>query len=302
MEKVMKNTQTQNKWKRRFGDRKDGRKLHSIDPMSRVAYFIMPDRVGSMNLFRDAVPIDAMLDYVHKKRKEGLKNFGLMHVFAAAYVRTVSQKPAINRFLSGQTLFARRTVQLIMAVKKEMNLEGEETMIKLDFERDATAAEVYEQFNRVVEEVKNQGNEKNAFDRLAGALNYIPRLLLRFVVGCLKFFDYFGLLPAGLVQLSPFHGSIVITSMGSLGIPPVFHHLYNFGNVPVFMAFSAVKHENELLSDGSVKPKRYFEFTVSTDERICDGFYYAAAFHQLRDILLHPEQLDEKVEVIEDVD
>ena len=302
MEKVIKNAQPQNKWKRRFGDRKDGRKLHSIDPMSRVAYFIMPDRVGSMNLFRDAVPIDAMLDYVHKKRKEGLKNFGLMHVFIAAYVRTVSQKPAINRFISGQTLFARRTVQLIMTVKKEMSLKGEETVIKLDFERDATASEIYEQFNQVVEEVKNQGDEKNAFDRLAGLLNYIPRLLLRFVVGCLKFFDYFGLLPGGLIKLSPFHGSIVMTSMGSLGIPPIFHHLYNFGNVPVFMAFSAVKHENELLSDGTVRPRRYFEFTVSTDERICDGFYYAAAFHQLRDILLHPEQLDEKVEVIEDVD
>lgn len=302
MEKVIKNAQPQNKWKRRFGDRKDGRKLHSIDPMSRVAYFIMPDRVGSMNLFRDAVPIDAMLDYVHKKRKEGLKNFGLMHVFIAAYVRTVSQKPAINRFISGQTLFARRTVQLIMTVKKEMSLKGEETVIKLDFERDATASEIYEQFNQVVEEVKNQGDEKNAFDRLAGLLNYIPRLLLRFVVGCLKFFDYFGLLPGGLIKLSPFHGSIVMTSMGSLGIPPIFHHLYNFGDVPVFMAFSAVKHENELLSDGTVRPRRYFEFTVSTDERICDGFYYAAAFHQLRDILLHPEQLDEKVEVIEDVD
>lgn len=290
------------KRKRRFGDRKDGRKLHDIDPMNRVAYFLMPDRIGAMNLFRDAVPIEPMLDYVHKKRKEGLKNFGLMHVFAAAYVRTVSQKPAINRFISGLTLYARPTVQMIMTVKKEMKLEGEETTVKFDFAKDATAAEVYEQFDRIISEVKETKEEASAFDKVAGALNYMPRFLLRFVTGFLRFLDYMGWVPASLIELSPFHGSIVITSMGSLGIPPIFHHLYSFGNVPVFMAFSAVKHENELQKDGSIKPQRYFEFTVSTDERICDGFYYAAAFHQLRDILLHPEVLDERPEVIEDVD
>lgn len=297
----MENAQSK-KWKRRFGDRNDGRKLHDIDPMNRVAYFLMPDRVGAMNLFRDSVPIEPMLAYVHKKRNEGYKNFGLMHVFAAAYVRTVSQKPQINRFISGLTLYARRTVQMIMTVKKEMSLDGEETTVKFDFERDATAAEVYEQFDRIIGEVKKTGEEKSAFDRLAGALNYMPRFLLRFVAGCLRFFDYLGWLPKALLDLSPFHGSIVITSMGSLGIQPIFHHLYAFGNVPVFMAFSAVKHDNELQKDGTVKNQRYFEFSVSTDERICDGFYYAAAFHQLRDILLHPEQLDERPEIIEDVD
>lgn len=298
----MKNAQSQDKWRHHFGDRKDGRKLHDIDPMNRVAYFLMPDRVGAMNLFRDAVPIDAMLDYVHRKRKEGLKNFGLMHVFAAAYVRTVSQKPQINRFISGLTLYARPTVQMIMTVKKKMKLDGEETTVKFDFARDATAAEVYEQFDRVIGEAKSTDDEASDFDRLAGALNYMPRWLLRFVAGCLRALDYIGWVPASLVKLSPFHGSIVITSMGSLGIPPIYHHLYAFGNVPVFMAFSAVKHENELQADGSVKPKRYFEFTVSTDERICDGFYYAAAFHDLRNILLNPEVLDERPEVIEDVD
>ena len=43
--------------------------------------------------------------------------------------------------------------------------------------------------------------------------------------------DYFGFLPRWLTKLSPFHGSVYITSMASLGIPPIFHHLYDFGNV-----------------------------------------------------------------------
>ena len=46
-----------------------------------------------------------------------------------------------------------------------------------------------------------------------------------------------GLLPRALTDLSPFHGSLYITSMASLGIPPIYHHLYDFGNVPVFCSF-----------------------------------------------------------------
>ena len=37
------------KRKRRFGDRKDGRRLRSMDPLSRVASYIMVNRSGASN-------------------------------------------------------------------------------------------------------------------------------------------------------------------------------------------------------------------------------------------------------------
>ena len=86
--------------------------------------------------------------------------------------------------------------------------------------------------------------------------------------------------------------------MGSLGIQPIYHHLYDFGNVPVFIAFSAVRRENELTSDGSVKKVRYLDFTFSTDERICDGHYYSVALHEIRKNLKNPELLENPPERI----
>ena len=71
-------------------------------------------------------------------------------------------------------------------------------------------------------------------------------------MGILRFMDYFGLIPASLIRVSPFHGSLFITSMGSLGIPPVFHHLYDFGNVPVFCSFGAQEKRLEVRRDGTV--------------------------------------------------
>ena len=93
-----------------------------------------------------------------------------------------------------------------------------------------------------------------------------------------------------------------VTSMGSLGIPPIFHHLYNFGNLPVFLSYGAKYEEKTLNDDGTVTKKRYMDFTVVTDERICDGHYYASAFKYLKSILKNPEVLDNPPEnVVEDV-
>jgi hypothetical protein len=131
----------------------------------------------------------------------------------------------------------------------------------------------------------------------------IPSVLLKFVIWLLKLLDYFGLLPNFLLRISPFHGSMFITSMGSLGIPPIYHHLYDFGNLPVFISFGAKRRVNEVQSDGSVGRKKYIDFTVVTDERICDGFYYATALKYIKRLMMHPEQLDVPPEkVVRDID
>ena len=63
--------------------------------------------------------------------------------------------------------------------------------------------------------------------------------------------------------------------MGSLGIPPIVHHLYNFGNLPVFVAFGRKYRKVELDLQGKPVTRRYVDFVMNTDERIVDGFYYA---------------------------
>ena len=120
-----------------------------------------------------------------------------------------------------------------MTVKKEMSPD---TVIKLRFDPSDTADVVYQRFNAKVQEVKNV-LEDTSFGALAGAFHLVPGLLLKFLVWALQVSDYFGCLPSSITHLSHFHGSLYITSMASLGIPPIFHHLYDFGNVPVFWSF-----------------------------------------------------------------
>lgn len=290
-----------NKRKRKLGDRADGYRVRGLDPYDYVSPYIMVERNDSQNLFNDKFEISKAEQYVKEKREQGLKGFGLMHIMLAAYVRTVSQKPYLNRFLSGQKIYARKNIQVNMAVKEELSSDNTNTVIKVEFDPSDTAKDVYEKFVKTYNDAFSGG--ENAFDGVARMLNYIPGVIKKFIVWLLKLLDYFGLLPGFLTNVSPFHGSMFITSMGSLGIPPIYHHLYNFGNVPVFISFGTKRHVCELDLDGNPVRKKYVDYTVVTDERICDGFAYASAFKTFRRYLANPWLLDNPPEeVFEDPD
>ncbi len=275
---------------RRFGDRKDGRRLRTLAPYDTVSPYIMVSRDDAQNFLTDKFETSAVDRYVWQKRQEGLEGFGILHVLLAAYVRLVSQKPRLNRFIAGQKIFARNTIEVNMAVKRKLARDEINTIIKVRFEPMDTAAEVYQKFEAAFQ--KAFAVTENDFDSTARIINYIPGLCKKFAVWLLKLLDYFGLLPLALLKVSPFHGSLFITSMGSLGIPPIFHHLYNFGNVPIFLAFGAKRHENELGNQGEVLHRKYIDYTFVTDERICDGFYFASGLKMLRHILASPAVLD----------
>lgn len=293
---------TEKRRRRRFGDRKEGRKLRSLPPMNAVSAYIMRDRIGSTNYIKDFVEISRVEKYISKKRQEGLKGLGLLHVFLAIYVRAVSQLPGINRFIGGQKVYARNNIEIALAIKKEMKLDAMETIIKIECTPTDTIYDIYNKLNEQVELNRVQGDASD-FDSVARILHYIPGLVLKFAVVILRIMDYFDLLPRFLTRLSPFHGSFFITSMGSLGIPPIYHHLYDFGNVPMFVSYGAKRKAYELRKDGTVAERKYIDYTVSTDERICDGHYFATALKFWKDCFRHPEILDTPPEtVVEDID
>ena len=270
--------------------------------MTKFMPYIMRDRCDALNTFADSFDLTRTDPFCRRKVKEGKSNFTLLHVILAAYVRAISQKPGINRFVAGQRIYARNDIEINMVVKREMTLEAQDTVVTVTFHPADTVDEVYEKFNAAVE-ANVRENDDNSFDKLNRALVFIPGLLIRMVVRLLFWADYHGWLPRKLTRLSPFHGTMFITSMGSLGIPPIYHHIYNFGNLPAFLAYGTKRNEVYLDSDGTPKRRRVVDFKAVTDERICDGFYYASAFKLIKKMVENPELLEIPPEtVVEDID
>ena len=282
-----------------WGDRIDGRRIRTLAPMAAITAYFQVERNTCSNLFAEAFEISHVDRYIRQKRKEGLKDFGITHVLLAAYVRGIAKYPQINRFISGQKVYSRGDdIQYCMVVKKQMSVDAPDTSIKVHLNPHDTVTDVYNKLNAAVEEVKKSAELDSSLDNLIKVFTYIPSVIMKFTVWFLKLLDYFGLLPAFLLELSPFHGTLFFTSMGSLGIRPIYHHLYDFGNLPVFGAFGCKRRAYELDDEGNVTQKKYIDMTFVTDERICDGYYYATFFKYFRHLIRNPELLDNPPDVV----
>ena len=286
--------------RKRFGDRKEGRRLRTITPLMAFTPYIMKDRNDSCNYFEGEVDITETDRWLREQRRSGYKGIGMLHMFIAAYIRVVSHMPGLNRFVSGQRIYARNEILINMMVKYSVEPDSPETVAKVKFEPTDTIYDVYNKMNAAVEEIRS--SDSSGTEDTANVLMKLPRRILKSAVWLIRLADYFDWLPSSLLNVSPFHGSMILTDLGSLGIPAIYHHIYNFGNLPVFLAFGAKRTETGLNPDGQVVHRKFVDYKIVCDERICDGTYYASAFKYLRYYLKNPDELTRPPEsVVEDI-
>lgn len=172
----------------------------------------------------------------------------------------------------------------------------------MKFEPTDTLMDVARKVNAAISENKDMDN-KNDAEKLSKLIMSVPGFMVKFLVWLLKSLDYIGLMPKIINEISPFHTSVFVSNLGSVGIQPVYHHLYEFGTTSIFIVFGMKSKEKVLNSDNEVVEKKYVRLCVTTDERIADGLYFASAFKMYRNLIKNPEQLELPPEkVYEDVD
>ena len=231
--------------------------------------------------------LDRML---RKLRVEGYKGIGILHFLIAAYIRGISRLPGVNRFVVGRRIYARDNIEVVMTVKRALTVDATETTIKVVFEPTDTVLDVYRKMNEKIEEIKSS-EENNGTEDVADFIARLPRFLIRFAIAILRVMDYFGWIPKSLLDVSPFHGSMIITDLGSLRIGPVYHHIYNFGTLPTFIAFGAKRHAYEINRRGEVEDHKYIDCKFVLDEGIVDGHYWAQFLQAYRYMFAHPDML-----------
>lgn len=289
------------KYKRRFGDRKEGRLLRSLPAFAKFVPFIMPIRNDACNQYEESFEVSDVDRRLRKLRVDGYKGIGILHFIIAAYIRGVSMLPGMNRFIVGRRIYARDNIEVVMTVKRSLAIDATETTIKVVFEPTDTIFDVYRKMNEKIDEIKTVEGNNNTED-VAEAMCKAPRFLLRFALTILRIMDYFGWLPQSLLDASPFHGSMIITDLGSLRIGPIYHHIYNFGTLPVFISFGAKRHAYELDRHGNMVDRKYVDCKFVMDERTVDGHYYAQFLQAFRYICQHPEIVETPPsKVVEDV-
>lgn len=287
--------------RRRMGDRKEGRLLRSLPGFAKFIPFIMPQRNDRSIHYEESFEVTELDRCLRKLRVQGYKGIGILHFLIAAYIRGVSMMPGINRFVVGRRIYARDNIEVVMTVKRALSVDATETTIKVVFEPTDTIIDVYRKMNEKIDEIKSS-DDNNGTEDFADTVARLPRFLLRFAIAILRVMDYYGWLPKSLTDISPFHGSMIITDLGSLRIGPVYHHIYNFGTLPVFIAFGAKRHAYELNRHGQMEDHKYIDCKFVLDEGIVDGHYWAQFLQAYRYMFAHPEiLLSQPSRIVEDV-
>ncbi len=281
-----------------FGHRSDGRKLKTLPAFFNVIPSIMLERADSQVYFKQDIVLKDMDSYINKKAEDGIK-LSYMNIIYAALVRIIAERPQLNRFAMNGAIYSRNEILVSLVIKKSLTDEGQETSIKLPFKGTENIFEIKEFLDKTIEKNKDTTTVNNT-DSLAKALSLIPTCLIKWAVRFLWFLDKHGIMPKKIIEASPFHTSVFLTNVGSLGIDSIYHHLYNFGTTSMFFAMGK-KKKSYIYDDDEIHEEKCITIAFVGDERICDGYYYASSFKQLTKYLKNPELLEEHGNVKEDI-
>jgi len=268
--------------------RNDGKRVKNADPMYTIVPYIMNKRYDSMNMINLDIPVDPIKDYIKEKRSQGVY-VSHLSVIIASYLRAMAHFPLLNRFIVNCKIYARKDIDCAMVVLKDEDGEMEGTMSKIRLEEEDTILTVNDKLTKYIDKNREAKN-KNSTDRMIKKLLAFPGLA-RFGVGLFKFMDKHGLLPAKVIDASPFHTSFTITNLASLRTNYIYHHIYEFGTTSVFIAMGNTR-EVPFRTKNGVEFRTCIPLGVVMDERICSGHYYAEAFKCMKKYLDNPRLLE----------
>jgi len=265
--------------------RADGIRVKNEDPMYYLIPHFLRNRYDSMNMVTIDIPVEPLRLYMNEKRKEG-RPVSHMALILAAYLRTIEEFPAINRFIVNKKIYAHKDVTVSMVVLRPGS--NDDTMSKISFDFTDDIFTVNGKIGEYISE--NRTAEDNPLDRIMKVLIKM-NWLLSIGINILRFMDKHGLLPMSLIKVSPFHASLLISNLASIRTNHIYHHVYDFGTTSIAITMGNMREVPRRTKNGIVHD-RCLPLGIVMDERICSGHYFAMAFSRLKEYLNDPTLLE----------
>lgn len=269
--------------------RHDGTYIKGREAYSRLVPHIMPTRSESVVFYPIELNVENALRYMDEKRAQGIK-LTLFNIVLAAIARTAMEYPKINRFVAGRRLYAHNDFTVAYVIKRQMTLEGDDSLVKIPFTPEQTLFETAANMNERRREVKKGSQE--GVDKLIVFFSKLPRIFLCWISSFIELLEFFGLVPRALSDSLPFYCSVFGSNLGSIGADAPFHHLYEWGTCSIFLTLGKTFDKLVLDEDGTVRYAKHANIRATIDERICDGFYLSRALDRFAQLMQNPEQLE----------
>lgn len=264
--------------------RADG-KLARVHPYRRMMPFIMQGRNESIVYYDDAVDVEKLLAYVKDARKRF--HCDVTHCLVAAVSVGLGKNPTMNNFVSGRRVYERNERQISFSMKRQKkNKKAKIAVVKLEME----SGETFEQLcARIQGQIGEERSDKKTYmDKELALFTSFPRPLMNLGVKFFQLLDYYNLLPYNaFIKGDTMYTSVFVANLGSLGMRAAYHHLYEWGNCPLFLMVGKVE-ERAVVVDGEIVVKKILPLRYSYDERIDDGLSSSYGMAAMRYVLENP--------------
>ncbi len=276
---------------RKWGDRKDGKRLRNISSMHCIMPLMYPNRCDNEAFISECIDLTNIQAYLDKKNAENPEyKYNLFQVMVTAVLKTITLRPKMNRFIANKTMYQHNDVSASFTVKKIFSDNGGEALAQLHAKDTDTIDTVHDEIFRQVSFCRSE--EVDDGTAAMDSLQKLPVFLLK-AVGCVvRFLDRHGWMPASLVDADPYYTSFYITNLGSIKLHAGYHHLTNWGTCSVFVVLGERKKRPFYDDDGTVHMKDSVDLGLTIDERIADGYYYSRTIQLLKKLLENPELLE----------
>ena len=281
------------KTKKRRGDRRDGTWLRDVDALHVIMPYLYPNKADNEAFIMEDIPLAPIEEYLAARNAnlaEGEEEYKLFHVLVAAFVKTMTLRPKMNRFIKGGKMFQRNSLSVAFVVKKKFSDSGAEALAFKEFDENTTIEDVHRIISEEINECRSEKAD-NSTDKMDG-LKKLPRFILRFVMWILHRLDECGRVPYSLIKTDPNHASCFITNLGSIGLKAGYHHLSNWGTNSLFVVLGKKRKVPTFKEDGSYTMEDIIPIGLTLDERIADGYYYSRTVKLLKYLLANPELLE----------
>lgn len=279
--------------KKKWGDRPDAVWLKDLPSMNRIMPGIMPNRADNeayISVDIDLRPIEAYLAKKNEGRTEDKYTF--FHVISAAIGKAFVLRPRMNRFVCNYKVYQKDDITVAFTVKKKFSDKATEGLAFFKYDEKETMDSYYKKIMDVIHMTKRD----DVADTSTGAMDLVtklPQWLINLIVKTVLWLDKHGWAPQSLIGSDPNHASIFLTNLGSIGLECGYHHLVNWGTNSCFIVIGKKHLKMEYAKDGSSDLHEVIPIGITLDERIADGYYYSGTVALVKELLAHPELLDQ---------
>ncbi len=213
----------------------------------------------------------------------------LTAIIARVTALTLAKHPQINGLIRFGRIYNRKSVNLFL--QTAVDDAGEDLSGVTIAEADKKSLEQISQ--ELFQKAKAiRENKDPVFKKTKSSFSLIPPWLMRWVLNGMSFFLYtlnLNLQWLGLPK-DPF-GSVMITSIGGLGLDQAFAPLVPYSRVPLLLAVGAIK-EIPVAVNGQVKVAPVFKLCATFDHRFIDGVHASKMAKTMRSFLETEEGLN----------